>query len=278
MWMDIDAYLRRIAYRGSPTPSPETLRDLHVAHLRAVPFENLSIHLGEPIVLDDDALFGKIVARRRGGFCYELNGLFAALLRALGFEVSMLSAGVTNPAGRFGPEFDHMTLLVRCPDPWLADVGFGDGFLEPLRLHAGEEQPEGWRLSARRGRWLLSRALEGGAPRPRYRFTTIPRAYADYARMCAFHQRSPKSPFTRQRLCTIATAEGRVTLTGMRLLTSHGSSRAERVLADEVEWTEVLRETFGIVLPHRPGSGPVSGAPESFSPLRGSPEQGRGQT
>ena len=110
-----------------------------------MPFENLSIHEGEPIVLNDDALFEKIVGRRRGGFCYELNGLFAALLRALGFEVAMLSAQVANARGEFGPDFDHMTLMVTLATRWLADVGFGDSFLEPLLLDERREQVQGER-------------------------------------------------------------------------------------------------------------------------------------
>src|SRR6266550_7107542 len=108
--MDTKTYLQRINYTGPLDPSAETLRGLQVAHLRTVPFENLSIHSGELIVLDDHALFEKIVDGRRGGFCYELNGLFSTLLRSLGFEVAMLSAQVANAAGIFGPDFDHMAL------------------------------------------------------------------------------------------------------------------------------------------------------------------------
>src|SRR4051812_10193641 len=99
--LDVHAYLERIRYHGPLDPTAETLRRLQVAHLLSVPFENLSIHWGEPIELDDEALFEKIVVRRRGGFCYELNGLFATLLRALGFDVAMLSAGVEGSAGEF---------------------------------------------------------------------------------------------------------------------------------------------------------------------------------
>src|SRR3954469_25022236 len=110
--MDVPAYLDRIQYRGSLDAHRETLRGLHLAHLLHVPFENLSIHAKEPIVLNDAALFEKIVTRRRGGFCYELNGLFGMLLSNLGFKVSKLSAQVANDAGQFSPEFDHMTLLV----------------------------------------------------------------------------------------------------------------------------------------------------------------------
>ena len=252
--MDVTAYLRRIAYPGPLTPSLSTLRALHVAHLLAVPFENLSIHEREPIVLDDDALFEKIVTRRRGGFCYELNGLFAALLRELGFDVAMLSAGVMSATGEFGPEFDHMTLLVRPrddADAWLADVGFGDSFREPMRLRDAEEQAYGvdrWQLTGGGERWLLSRCTESSPMRPQYRFTTTPRCYADFLAMCAFHQTSPESPFTRQRVCTIATGDGRVTLAGMRLITSRGGSKAERTVDTGPEFRDVLRDNFEIVV------------------------------
>ena len=143
MQLNVTAYLDRINYCGSRVPTAETLRDLQVAHLLAVPFENLSIHAKEPIVLEDEALFTKIVERRRGGFCYECNGLFAALLRALGFNVAMLSAEVANAAVVFGPAFDHMTLLVSLEQRWLVDVGFGDSFREPLRLDEPNEQLQG---------------------------------------------------------------------------------------------------------------------------------------
>src|SRR5215813_1352063 len=119
--MDVQAYLDRIQYHGPVNRDFATLRELHLAHLLRVPFENLSIHAREPIVLNDDALFEKIVTRRRGGFCYELNGLFAALLGSLGFDVAKLSAGVARPDGSFSAEFDHMTLLVNLDERWLAD-------------------------------------------------------------------------------------------------------------------------------------------------------------
>src|SRR5215213_4881753 len=158
--MDVQAYLRRINYRGELAPTAATLRELHRAHLLAVPFENLDIHLGRPIILDQEALFDKIVTRRRGGFCYELNGVFALLLRELGFDVTLLAAGVARANGSFGPEFDHLTLLVKSPstDPttrnlqstiynlqsemWLADVGFGDSFRAPLCFVEGVEQEQ----------------------------------------------------------------------------------------------------------------------------------------
>jgi N-hydroxyarylamine O-acetyltransferase len=201
--IDIDAYLERIGYGGAREPTPEMLRALHRAHLLAAPFENLDIHLGRPIVLDEAALFDKIVRRRRGGFCYELNGLFAALLRALGFEVTLLAAGVARQSGGFGPEFDHLTLLVRAPQgeaaadspPLLADVGFGDSFREPLRLVEGAEQEQdgrAYRVERDGEHWTMLQR-DGAGWEPQYRFTLQPRRLAEYAEMCNYHQTSPDS-------------------------------------------------------------------------------------
>src|ERR1022692_1281757 len=143
----VSAYLERISYLGQVDPSAETLRGLHLAHMLAVPFENLDIHIGRPIVCDEDRFLHKIINERRGGFCYELNGAFSALLRALGFQVTLLSARVAGADGDTdGPDFDHLTLRVDLPGstnhgltaevPWLADVGFGEGLLETLQMEA----------------------------------------------------------------------------------------------------------------------------------------------
>jgi N-hydroxyarylamine O-acetyltransferase len=250
--LNVAAYLERIDYRGSVAPTAETLGRLHVAHLLAVPFENLSIHAGEPIVLEDGALFDKVVARRRGGFCYELNGLFAALLRSLGFRVEMLSAAVAKPSGGYGPGFDHMALLVQLGERWLADVGFGDSFVEPLRLDERGEQRQGarsFRIDEDGPRFVLMRKDAGGDWATQYRFTPEPHAYADYAEMCHFQQTSPESHFTRARLCSRLTPDGRVTISGNRLIKTKGDEKLERELANEAEYGAALREDFGISTP-----------------------------
>lgn len=248
--MDTNAYLDRIAYRGSLAPRAETLRQLHLAHLRTVPFENLSIHWGEPIVLDDEALFDKIVRRRRGGFCYELNGLFAALLRALGFEVEMLAAAVMGAQGQYGRDFAHMALRVQLGRPWLADVGFGDSFLEPLRLDERLAQPEGdraYRIAEGGGeRRVLQRREGEGEWSAQYRFRLQPFAYGDFAEMCHHQQTSPESHFTQRRVCSRATPRGRISLSERRLITTEDGQRQERELAQEAEVVGVLRGTFGI--------------------------------
>jgi N-hydroxyarylamine O-acetyltransferase len=249
--LDVDAYLDRIAYPGPRTPTAAVLRDLQVAHLLAVPFENLSIHAGEPIELEIGSLFDKIVKRRRGGFCYEANGLFAALLRALGFDVSLLSAAVARPEGGFGADFDHMALLVKLEEPWLVDVGFGDSFRQPLRLDERGEQVQGrwaYRIAAGDdGLSLQQREAAATEWETRYYFTLHPYTYADFAAMCHYHQVSPQSPFTQRRVCSQATAAGRLTLSGMRLIaTTLDGERHERLLQDEEEVRAVLLEEFGI--------------------------------
>ena len=125
--MDIPLYLDRIQYYGSLEPNSTTLRRLQVAHLQTVPFENLDILFGRPLSLELGALFDKIVVRCRGGFCNELNGLFASLLKELGFAVTFLSIRDLHADGTYSPDFDHLTLMVECADEpsvrWLADVG-----------------------------------------------------------------------------------------------------------------------------------------------------------
>lgn len=249
--MDAAAYLRRIDYTGPLAPTADTLRQLHLSHLRTVPFENLSIHHGEKIVLNDEALFDKIVTRRRGGFCYELNGLFAALLEELGFEVTKLSARVVNSEDELGEEFDHMTLRVVLEEDWLADVGFGDSFLEPLRLEHEDEQPQGersYRIVKEGDQRLMQQRSDDSEWRTQYQFSLTPYEYPDYEGMCQYHQTSPASHFTRNKICSRATKDGRITLSGMKLIETSGNARTEQLLSNDREYTEALQTHFGIVL------------------------------
>lgn len=245
------SYLDRIAYRGSTTTSAETLRDIHRAHLLTVPFENLDIALRRKIVVDEVASLRKIIELRRGGFCYELNGAFAALLRAMGFRVTLLSARVAGEGGRESPEFDHLTLRIDLNEPWLADVGFGELFLEPLRMQPGAMQsdPAGaFRLQELGDRLQLEKAERDGRWKPQYSFRLEPRSLEDFAARCNYHQTSPDSHFMQNRICTCATAEGRITLSELKLINTHNGHREEHMLASEEEREQVLREHFGIIL------------------------------
>ena len=249
--IDISSYLARIGYSGSTVPTLGTLRALHHAHMISVPFENLDISLGRKIVAEEDAILKKVIELRRGGFCYELNGAFAALLRAMGFQVTLLSARVARADGSEGPEFDHLTLRVDLDEPWLADVGFGESFLEPLRLKPAREQmdPAGrFRLVEDSGRWRVQKREHDTSWKPQYCFSLEPRRLEEFAGMCHYHQTSAESSFTQKRICSRATPGGRTTLSDMKLIVSDNGQREERMLASEGEWLRTLEEQFGIRL------------------------------
>lgn len=249
-------YLERIGWNGAApgelVPGAGTLRRLHRQHLFRVPFENLDIHLKRRFTLDTPALYDKIVERRRGGFCYELNGAFAWLLGELGFDVRLLSARVCGEDGEPGPEHDHMALLVRLEERWLADVGFGDNFLDPLRLDSEEPHFDG--LASHRilrrdaSTFRFERLSPSGSWRPEYVFTTRPRRMPEFDDRCLFHQTSPESHFSRKPMCTLARENGRITLAGLTLIETVVGRRTERELAGEAEWRRTLREVFGVEL------------------------------
>jgi N-hydroxyarylamine O-acetyltransferase len=247
--MDLDRYLKRIKYDGPTDPSIEALRRLHRAHMVSVPFENLDIHLGRPIFLESEAFYTKIIEHRRGGFCYELNGLFAQLLGGLGFDVTLLSAGVAHKEGGFGPEYDHMALLVRLDEPWLADVGFGDSFLDPVPLvdsRPSQDSTGSYRVTTEGDYQFLLQSTDGERWRPLYRFTLEARDLAEFNPMATYQQSSPLSSFTQRRICSRATKSGRVTISDMKLTVTYDGNRQERLLSNDEEYRDALARYFEI--------------------------------
>jgi len=249
--VEAEAYLARIGVTGPVHPTAEWLRELQLRHVLAVPFENLDIHLGVPIVLAEPALVDKVVTRRRGGFCYELNGVFAALLRRLGFTVTLLAARVFDPEGRIGPPLDHLALRVETPERWLVDVGFGRFSHHPLRLDSRAEQPDPT------GTFQLRDSTDGDVDilqdgRPLYRLEAHPRELADFAPTCWWQQTSPASHFTTSLTCSLVTATGQVTLAGRRLIQTTGPDRRERTLATDADVLAAYESQFGIGLDHVP--------------------------
>lgn len=253
--IDPAEYLARIGHRGGLRPTAASLAALQEAHLLSVPFENLDIARGVPILLDPDALRRKVVRARRGGFCYELNGLFHLLLLSLGFRSTMVSARVFDAGrGGYGPEFDHLALLVEADGTrFLADVGFGDFSKHPLPIAPGEvlDDPAGtfrFHPVARTRMIVTRRRSDGPGFDPQYDFSFEPRRLSDFEGMSRHHQTSPDSHFTRQSVCTMATPSGRITLTPERLIETAGASRTLTPMRSDVEYRETLRLRFGIDL------------------------------
>jgi N-hydroxyarylamine O-acetyltransferase len=251
----IDAYLARIGAARPERADLPALRALQERQLLSVPFENLSIHLSEPIVLTESALFEKLIGRRRGGFCYELNGSFAALLTALGYRVTLLAARVHTPVG-VGPPFDHLALRIDLDEPWLVDVGFGSFSRQPLRLNSADEQPDPdgvFRVVALPDGDLD--ILRNG--QPQYRIEPRPRVLADFEPTCWWQQTSPRSHFTRSLVCSLPTAHGRVTLSARKLVRMTGNLRNEQQLSSDADVLAAYRTEFGIVLERVPRIAPA---------------------
>lgn len=250
--MNLDRYFERIRYDGDRHPTAQTLRRLHRAHMLAVPFENLSIHIGQRIHLNEDWLFNKIVGQNRGGFCYEQNGLFAAVLRQMGFAVTLHEARVYNPYGELGIRFDHLTLIVQLEERWLTDVGFGESFSEPLRLDDPAPQPqygETYRVQHSKMHSTLQTQKADGNWHNNYQFYEAPLPLSDFLVGCHYHQTSPDSHFTKKRVCSLLTPSGRVTVSENTLIMHDENGRQEHTLPDETAVTAALQEYFGIVLP-----------------------------
>ncbi|MCT4352734.1 arylamine N-acetyltransferase [Streptomyces sp. Je 1-79] len=249
-----EAYLRRIGATRPDRPDVAALRDLHVRHLKTVPFENLSVHLGEDIVLEEKPLLDKVVGVGRGGFCYEINATFAALLRELGFAVTLLQARCFGKGGRLGIPYDHMAVLVETAEEgrWLADVGFGDHSHFPLALdERGDQSDPG-------GTFRVAETEDGDLDvlrngEPEYRLELRPRVLADFTAGSWYQRTSPDSHFTRSLVCSRLTDEGRITLSGHKLVTTvNGGKRTERLLDGDDEVRAAYRELFGIELTDLP--------------------------
>ncbi len=249
--MNINEYFERINYSGSAEPTLDTLAKLQKQHFLNVPFENLDIKNEIEIKLDLDRIYSKVVENGRGGFCYELNGLFYELLKAIGFDSKMVSARVFNPEKKeFGAEFDHMVIITELDGgQYISDVGFGEFAFNPLKIELNtiQEDPRGeFKIEKYDHGHLLVSFNEDGNWIPKYIFSQQPRYLSEYSGMCRFHQTSPESHFTGRRLCSIATENGRITITGNELKIKNGAGTEEYQITDDADFREKLKEYFGM--------------------------------
>lgn len=249
--LDLPAYLRRIDYDGEIAPTRQALEGLHLAHATHIPFENLDILLGRPIALDLPSIQGKLVDRRRGGYCFEHNLLFAAVLREFGFAPLQLAARVRHRTTALLPR-THMLLLVRVEGRrWLADVGFGgEGLLLPVPFGSGEEVRHfAWTYrvveEAATSAWILQ-SRRKQAWEDLYAFTLEPQQVVDYEVANHYVSTHPNSRFVRSLTVQLPGTERRMILRNCDLVEDRGDDEITRVVSGDDELLQVLRDSFGL--------------------------------
>ena len=248
---NLDAYLRRINYAGSIAPTLDTLQMLHRLHPSVIPFENLDPLMERPVRLQLSDIEQKLIVERRGGYCFEHNLLFKAVLEAMDFKVTPIGAGVLwgHEDGYVPAELHHMALIVDVNGvPYLSDVGFGGQVATgPLRLRADLEQTtpnERYRLSGGHPKWRLDSEI-GGEWRPLYEFTTAAQTLDDYIAMNDYSMTSFRDDLSAARV----DGAKRHALHNARLNTHENGETTTRVLTSVAEIRDVLTGVFGIQLP-----------------------------
>ena len=248
--MNKEKYLRRIGIENAKLSNDlKTLKLLQKQHLLHVPFENLDIHWKRPIILDAEKTYEKIIDKKRGGFCYELNGLLFEFLIEAGFSCKRISARVSNGTD-FGAEYDHLAILTKIDgEEFLTDVGFGDFTAEPLKFVLDVDQ------SDENGTFLIRKFDEnyfevvkkdGDSWKSEYIFKDSAREFQEFSEMCNFHQTSPESHFTRNKLCSIMTEKGRKTLTNKKFIETRNGEKIETEINSEEDFDRILAQAFQI--------------------------------
>ncbi|MBT7952465.1 MAG: arylamine N-acetyltransferase [Gammaproteobacteria bacterium] len=248
--MDLDRYLERINYQGSRSPSLDTLKALQLAYIYSVPFENLDIHLSRPIELSVEKIYHKIVEQQRGGFCYESNTLFHALLELMGFEVKYVAATMLLEIS-MNVEFGHMALIVSLDEDYLVDVGNGQSCLQPMQIDADDVarfEDIDYRVSEFEDGHALHYKEVDAEWLPRFSFTSTSRRLQEYENMCHITQTSPESHFTQKRVVTLAKPDGRITLADRDLEIKDSGKLERRLLQSNQEYRDALQTYFNIHL------------------------------
>ncbi|WP_340644739.1 arylamine N-acetyltransferase [Phenylobacterium sp.] len=248
--MDLDAYLARISYTGTPRADLETLTALHRAHLLAIPYENLDVQLQRPGDVSVQHAFDKLVTRRRGGWCYEMNGLLGWALGEIGFKVTRMAGAVGRTERGEISHGNHLVLRVDLDRPYIADVGFGDGTLEPVALVAGPMRVAGYDFRLEKldaDWWRFHNHALGGAPY--FDFTEALASDAALNTTCQWLRTSPDSIFTMFPIVQRHTPDGLVIILGRTLRRIRPGERTQALIETADEFVDILAREFGLDLP-----------------------------
>lgn len=248
--MNLSAYFDRVGYRGAPRADLETLRVLSRAHVDAVPFDPLDVQLGAPVTRAPEDAFDKIVNRKRGGWCYEMNGLFAWVLEEIGFKLRRLAGGVGREFMGDDAIGNHLMLIVDLDGPWLADVGFGDGLTTPVPLKPGAFDNSVMQcalVDLGGGWWRYQNDPRGAAPSYDFNLDVADEALLE--RRCQWLQTDPQSPFIQNAVVQRWNGGEHLSLRGrvFQRLTADGKEQELVETADD--YVRLLKERFALDLP-----------------------------
>lgn len=249
--MNIKSYLDRIGIENTDVAADlGNLKLLQRQHLLNIPFENLDIHWKRPIVLDGNSFYDKIIGEKRGGFCYELNGLFYELLTKIGFQSKIISAKVSKGNGDFGAEYDHLAIITQVGnEDYLVDVGFGAFAAEPLKLVLDAQQKDDngvFAIEKYDENYLKVVKKDVDIWQSEYIFTPFERDLGEFSGMCRFHQISPESHFTRGKVCSLMTLNGRKTLTDAKFIENKNGRKKEIAVNSVEQFNQILEREFNI--------------------------------
>ncbi|MGH8178066.1 MAG: arylamine N-acetyltransferase family protein [Steroidobacter sp.] len=250
MNLKLDAYLRRIGYTGPLSADLATLTAVHRQHVRTIPYENLDVQLAREVTLDIERVYTKIVTHKRGGWCYEMNGLLAWALHEIGFKFTELAAGAMREERGDEAFGNHRALLVHLERDYLADVGFGDGLLEPIALTAAEFVQGSLRFRLEQldnDLWRFVNHPEGGAKS--FDFYSRPADFSLLNATCTLLQTAPDSPFVLNAVCQIHTMDGLMMLRGRSLKSVSHAGVSHRTIADVADYRATLAKVFGLEIP-----------------------------
>ena len=249
--MNVDTYLRRIGLKSRPPATLAGLTAIHRAHSLSVPYENLDVQFGRLVTIDRPAIYEKIVEKKRGGWCYEMNGVLGWALAELGFNVTRATGSVMREVSGAASDGNHLVLRVELPEGlYLADVGFGDGPRNPIRVVPGAFHADGFDFSLRRVDehwWRLNNDPRGGAPS--FDFNLDPANEKLLAEKCDFLQTAPASPFVQNLVVQRHVPHGLEILRGRTLRTIRADGISNTVIADEDELVKVLKKVFALDVP-----------------------------
>jgi N-hydroxyarylamine O-acetyltransferase len=248
--IELRRYLKRIGFEGTPKVDLASLMRIHQLHADGIAYENLDIQLARPVSLDPAEIFAKMVGRRRGGWCYEMNGLLGWALEEIGFRVTRLAGAVMRETTGDGATGNHLVLLVDLGELYIADVGFGDGIVAPapLKAHTFSQRGLPFSLSeVRDGWWRFHNHPDGSAPS--FDFRAEPAGAEVLARKCAWLQGNPDSPFVLNAVCQRYRPDAHYTLRGRILRTLRNGTVERRLIADADDYVETLRSVFDLDLP-----------------------------